>query len=49
MRRAAGVGRDVAVAGRRAGRRGRAAAGAGAARRAASQVTHVRVACDCCM
>lgn len=40
VRRAAGVGRDVAVAGRRARRRARAAARASAARRAATQVMH---------
>ncbi|CAG4981278.1 unnamed protein product [Parnassius apollo] len=45
VRRAAGVRRDVAVAGRGAGRHARAAARAGAARRAATQVT----ACRCCL
>lgn len=43
MRRAAGVRRDVAVAGRRASRRGSAADGAGAARRAATQVPRMLV------
>lgn len=43
MRRTAGVRRDVAVAGRRAGRRARAAARAGTARRAATQVPRMLV------
>lgn len=43
MRRTAGVRRDVAVAGRRTGSRARAAAGAGPARRAATQVPRMLV------